>query len=63
MFVFFIFSAKFPADVITDLERRGHKVVVATEGLSAVNGVCKITDNIEAYSDPRKLGAKAKMFD
>ena len=61
--IVFIFSAKFPPGVIADLENRGHVVVNTTEGLSVVNAVCKVKDTIEAYSDLRKPGAKAKLFD
>ena len=49
--------------MIADLENRGHVVVNTTEGLSVVNAVCKVKDTIEAYSDLRKPGAKAKLFD
>lgn len=56
-------EAKFPPGVIADLESRGHVVVNTTEALSVVNAVCKVKDTIEAYSDLRKPGAKAKLFD
>lgn len=55
-------EAKFPEKVLADLEKRGHVVVKTTEGLSVVNGVCKVKDTIEVYSDLRKPGAKAKLF-
>lgn len=54
---------KFPAGILEDLKSRGHKIVITKEGLSVVNGVCKVKDTIEAYSDLRKPGAKAKLFD
>lgn len=53
----------FPAGILEDMKSRGHKVVMTTDGLSVVNGVCKIKDTIEAYSDLRKPGAKAELFD
>ena len=58
-----LFSEKFPAAILEDMKSRGHTVVMTTQGLSVVNGVCKIKDTIEAYSDLRKPGAKAKLFD
>lgn len=54
---------KFPAGILENLKTRGHVVIMAKEGLSEVNGVCKVKDIIEAYSDPRKPGAKARLFD
>nr|KAG5701518.1 hypothetical protein BaRGS_000914 [Batillaria attramentaria] len=39
----------------------GQKMVPATEGLCTVQGIMKINDNIEAYSDWRKYG-RAALF-
>lgn len=52
-------TAALPADIISALSGMGQKMVPVAEALSTVQGIMKINDNIEAYSDWRKYGQAA----
>ncbi|KAK7489419.1 hypothetical protein BaRGS_00019363 [Batillaria attramentaria] len=54
-------EVRFPEDILQGLADMGQKMVPATEGLCTVQGIMKINDNIEAYSDWRKYG-RAALF-
>ncbi|CAG2199108.1 CD224 [Mytilus edulis] len=46
----------FPQKVIDELEKMGHKMVKASEGLNEVQGIKKVNNRINAVSDYRKGG-------
>ncbi|XP_071112216.1 glutathione hydrolase 1 proenzyme-like [Haliotis cracherodii] len=55
------YEALFLISVVDDMKKRGHNMVKVTEGLSAVQAVAKVNDEIFAHSDSRKSG-KAALF-
>ena len=57
-----LFSEGIKASIVEDLKKRGHDMVEAEEGISIVQGVKKVMDKVEAYSDYRK-GGRAAVFD
>lgn len=52
---------QFPCDLVDKLVEMGQKMNPVVEGFSIVQGVMKIGDSIEGYSDWRKYG-KAAVF-
>lgn len=53
--------AEFPENIVATLKSFGQNMVPVSEGTSTVQGIMKINDNIDAYSDWRKYG-KAAVF-
>ena len=49
-------------EIKAGLVQRGHKVVTATELLSAVHAVMKENDQMQAYGDNRTVGAGGSQF-
>ncbi|XP_074656913.1 glutathione hydrolase 1 proenzyme-like [Tubulanus polymorphus] len=49
-----------PANVITFLQQRGHKLEKVTEGINIINAVSKSNETIDAYADARKGGKAVK---
>ncbi|XP_067666065.1 glutathione hydrolase 1 proenzyme-like [Haliotis asinina] len=55
------YETTFLVSVAEDLKKIGHNMVKVTEGLSVVQAVAKVNDEIFAHSDSRKAG-KAALF-
>lgn len=54
-------TEKFSKEVVDSLQARGHKLVKSTAPINYVQGVKKVKDNVEAYSDKRD-GGRAAQF-
>lgn len=55
-------TEKFSKEVVDSLQARGHKLVKSTAPINYVQGVKKVKDNVEAYSDKRDGGRAAQFW-